>query len=154
ARELIGVTTAFHDEVPGHQTHRLAERDAQPELVVLAHRERLVETAELLVEAASKDHRRGAHQTAVETARKEALFLAVPCAWVAMTAAVEPALAGLRDAMARMRAEPGALHRELVWQPEIVRIEKGDPGTVDGGRTGVASGGDPRRRLAQHARSR
>src|SRR5262245_5834141 len=91
-----------HDHV-GYETDRLGANDAEPELVVLADGEGLIETAVLLEEVARDHDRRRAHQASPETPAEHLLLLAVPGARVARPTAVDPALLGLGDPVRTMR---------------------------------------------------
>lgn len=122
-RELIRVAAAFDDECLVEEADFITRGDAQPEIVVFANRQRLVERADALEQLAAHEHGRGADDATRQTERvnRAAGFL-MNLFLIHAHAATNPNLVGVAKQEVRMRSEPFDLPAQLVFLPKVVRI--------------------------------
>ncbi len=124
-RQLVGMPTMLDDQRRFDQRHRKITGDAQPEVVVFANRQRLVEAAAALEQFPG--HHRGGRtdQTEIETALKNiSRRLAMLQLRIDPHAVANPDLVGLANLHFSMALHKCHLHLQLVRLPEIVRIEE------------------------------
>jgi hypothetical protein len=106
AGELVGVAAAFDGERDVDEVDRDAAAHPQPQVVVLAGRQTLVEKAHPVEQLAAHHHRRGAHEAQIERRLEDhPAALAVPFPRVHPPAVAHPGLFGLGDQGFRVRAE-------------------------------------------------
>ena len=127
-RQLVVVATVLDEQRLVDETDLEARADAQPEVVVLAGRERLVEATDLVEETLLEQRRRRRHDAQVEA------VLVDPAAALAMLATLQDLVASPDpDLVAVPEAQFGPLGRslqlslQLLRFPLVVRIEEGDP---------------------------
>jgi len=100
-------------------------RDAQPEIIIFAYGQGLVESASRVEQSARHHNRRRADQAKIEAAAKDVprRFLMLE-SWIGPQPATDPNLIGLTNLNFRMLVHECGLHFELFRKPEIVGIEK------------------------------
>ena len=119
AGQLVGVPAALDDERGLDQVHGETAAHPQPQVVVLAGRQALVEEPHPLEELPPHHHRRGAHQAELERRLEDhPAPLAVPLAGVHPPSVLHPQLLGLTDEGLRMRGEEIDLAPQLARQPD------------------------------------
>ena len=131
-RELIRAAAVLDGEGLVHEQKGVAGRDPQPEVVILAAGQGLVEQADLIEQGTARHDGGHAHRAEFQAAGKEiTALLAVPLLLIEMHAAPVPDLAGVGDL--RPVAEHGrGLTGKFAGGKEIVGVEKGDEGITGG----------------------
>ena len=106
-----------------NQIDGMVERDAQPQVVVLAHGKRLVKTADSFKEFSRHRHGRRAYQAKFEARAKDvARRLAMPRPGIHPNAVSDPDLFRLADPPSRFSSHEAHLDFELAPLPQVVGV--------------------------------
>ena len=133
------MSSPFQDQQIGDQVHRSIHGDSQPEIVILADRKGLVESANLVQQIAGHHHRGRAHQTESEAGAKDISGrFAVLLSWINPPSPSYPELFRLADPDRRTLLHEGNLDLKFFRLPEIVGIEKGQVSAAGAARPQVA----------------
>jgi len=103
----------------------MVNRDAQPKVVIFAHRQIFVEAAHSLEQLTAQHHRRRAHQAQFQTGNENVpRRLSMFGHGIDLDAVANPDFLSLADLHRRVLFHERGLERKFVRQPKIVRIEK------------------------------
>jgi hypothetical protein len=140
--ELIGMAAALGDEGPPDEMNLTGAGDPEPEVIVLAGRERFVEATDLIEHLAADHDRRGADEALPEeSAEGLPLGFGVALPRVHPDPLPDPDLLGVTECGSGKGPEVAGLAGELFGVPEVIGVEKsyqrgpGGPQTPVPGRT-------------------
>jgi hypothetical protein len=132
---------SFDDQRRWNQRHLALGRNAQPKIVILADRQRLIETSHPFEQILSHHDGGRTNQTEIQATVKEVpRWLAMPLAWINSHAAAKPYFLGLADLDLWIAFHESGLDCQFLRQPKIVRVEKCDIPPLRDSDTQVAGG--------------
>ena len=135
------MTATLDDQRPVDQMDRVFPGNAQPQVVILAGGQVLVEEPYLIQQRFSHHRCRGADQAKGQTLLEDhSGLLAVAFTRVDPHAVADPDLLGLTDQGLGVGLEKVELGAQLARQPRVIRIQQGDQGSRRGTNAGVTGG--------------
>ena len=127
--ELVDMATDLDQQGPVHEADWMAGEHAEPEFVVLANGERLVEYSASIKKLSRDKDGTGADDAAGErVAVDPAAVLTMDLLGVHPAAMPDPDLVGVDSQVARMGIQSPQLSLQLSRKPVVIAVQERDPG--------------------------